>query len=606
MNASMAAYAEIDWPAAKDGIGMETAFGEPAELLVARRPDEVADLLRRVEGLAEEGFWLLGFVAYKAASAFDAALACRPEPEGLPLAMFAVFRSRSAPRERHDFLCGPWQSMLPRHAFDVGVASIHRDIAAGRCYQVNYTAKLRAAFLGDGAALFDALRRSQPGAYSAYLDFGRWQVCSVSPELFFHWQPADGGGRRLTTRPMKGTAPRHGDIKLDQEAADGLRESAKERAENLMIVDLLRNDLSRVAQLGSVSVPNLFSVEPWATVWQMTSTVECRARPGTGLADVFAALFPCGSVTGAPKIEAMRAITELEPAGRGVYCGAVGVVMPGGEARFNVGIRTVVIDREAGRAECGIGSGIVLDSTADGEYAEWQAKQRFLRQTCPDYRLFETLLWRRGRYWLRRHHLARLAASAAVLGFPLATGAVDQALDTATERFGTGQWWVRLQLAADGDIAVAAEPMVPTPGPISVALADRAVDSANPLLRHKTTQRQLYESLARPDVFDTLLWNERGEVTEFTRGNLVVHLDDGLWTPALDCGLLPGTFRAALLARGVVREAVITFSQLDSARALWFVNSVRGAHRVEKVLGGRPSTPGRSYTATAGTGAART
>lgn len=582
-------YCEIDWPPESAGEGLRGAFRDPAEVLVAWRPDEVADLLGRAEALAATGYWLIGFVAYEAAAAFDAAVGRPAAATGLPLAIFAAFRAPSPPRDRHDFLCGAWRDTLSRGEFDRSVAAIHRDIADGRFYQVNFTTRLRASFLGDCAALFDALRASQPGARGLYLDFGRWQVCSVSPELFFHWRTDDDGGRLLSTRPMKGTAPRHADPGRDQRAAEALRGSAKECAENLMIVDLLRNDVSRVARLGSVTVPSLFAVEPWATVWQMTSTVECRTRPGIGLADLFAALFPCGSVTGAPKVEAMKAITELESAPRAVYCGAIGVVLPGGEARFNVGIRTVLVDTERGQAECGIGSGIVLDSTPEGEYAEWQAKQRFLRQACPDYDLVETLLWRRGRYRLLAEHFSRLGASATALGFAWDREKVEMALARAAQAFGASQARVRLTLAMDGTVAVESEPITLLRGPITAALAAHPVDSDNPWLRHKTTRRQAYESHAIKGAFDTLLWNEREEVTEFTRGNLVAKMAGRLLTPALACGLLPGTLRAALLARGAVHEAVITLAEIDSAEGLWFVNSVRGALPARLVVDAAPS-----------------
>lgn len=577
------AYCEVELPPLASEVGLQAVFGAPVEVLRAWRPEEVPALLERVETLAMAGHWLVGFVAYEAAGGFDAALVCHVGTPGLPMAQFAAFRADApaeAPRRRHAFLCGHWRDALTWQDFDSALASIRRDIANGRFYQVNFTTRLRAPFLGDGAALFDALRASQPGAFSVFLDFGRWQICSVSPELFFHWSAPDAAGRRLVTRPMKGTAPRHGDPDLDRRAAEGLRASAKECAENLMIVDLLRNDLARIARLGSVAVPSLFAVEPWATVWQMTSTVECRTRPTIGLADVFGGLFPCGSVTGAPKAEAMKAITELEPAtmgGRGAYCGAIGLVRPGGEACFNVGIRTVLVDTAAGMAECGIGSGIVIDSTSAGEYAEWQAKQRFLRRACPDFELVETLLWRRGRYWLRNRHLTRLAASAAALGFDCDGQRIEVALDQAGASFADGQWRVRLTLAANGAVAIDAQPIVRTRGPAACRLATQPVDSADPWLRHKTTRRSSYEALAVPGAFDTLLWNERGEATEFTRGNLVVRMGGRLLTPAVCSGLLPGTWRAELLARGAVREVVLTLGELRTAEALWFINSVRGA-----------------------------
>jgi para-aminobenzoate synthetase / 4-amino-4-deoxychorismate lyase len=574
MRAMSAAYCELDLPHG----GLAAAFAEPVEVLVAQRPGEIPGLLARVETLAADGFWLVGFVAYEAATAFDSAHVGHEPAESLPLAAFAAFRSNSSPRPRGEFMSGAWRDITTATGFESCLASIKADIGDGRYYQVNYTTRLRSSFLGDSAALFDALRASQPGAYSVYLDFGRWQVCSVSPELFFHWRPATGGvPPRLTLRPMKGTAPRDADPERDRQSAESLRASAKDRAENLMIVDLLRNDASRVAELGSVTVPSLFDVEPWATVWQMTSTVECRPRPDVRLPDLFAALFPCGSVTGAPKAEAMRAIRELEPAPRGVYCGAIGVVMPGGEARFNVGIRTVVVDAERGVAECGIGSGIVADSTIEGERDEWLVKQRFLRRACPDYDLFETLLWRRGRYWLLAEHLQRIARSANALGFRFDRNEVHAALDDAAHGFGTGRWRVRLRLAMDGTVAIDTEPMVRQRGPVTCALAARPVDSANPWLRHKTIRRDVYVRLAVPDAFDTLLYNERGEATEFTRGNLVVRLGGRLLTPPLACGLLPGAFRAALLARGAIEDAVLTLADIEAADRVWFVNSLRGA-----------------------------
>jgi para-aminobenzoate synthetase/4-amino-4-deoxychorismate lyase len=567
------AYCEIDLPG-----GVAAAHADPVELLIAERAGQIAELLDRVEALAAAGCTLIGFVGYEAAHAFDPALVAHSFPEGLPVAMFAAYRAESAPRGRHGFIVGPWRDQCGPDRFDAAIAAIRADIGEGRLYQVNYTTRLQAACMGDSLALFDALRSAQPGAHSFYLDFGRWQICSVSPELFFEWRQPDNDGRTLTVRPMKGTAARSADPAGDRDAALALRNSVKDRAENLMIVDLLRNDLARVARLGSVTVPSLFDVEPWPTVWQMTSTVSCSTRPGIRLADVFGALFPCGSVTGAPKAEAMKAITELEPSARGVYCGAVGVVRPGGDCHFNVAIRTVVVDGIRQLAECGIGSGIVSDSTATGEADEWRTKRRFLDVASPAYELFETLLWRRGRYWLRREHLARLAASATVLGFPFDIGRLERALDAAVSGFGDGHWRVRLRLDARGEVATDCEAAAAPPcEPVEVAWAARPVDSRDPRLRHKTSRRGYYDALAVTGAFDTLLFNERGEVTEFTRGNLVVRLEGRLLTPAAASGLLPGTLRDALLRRGAVQEAVLKTEDLIRVESMWFVNSVRGS-----------------------------
>jgi para-aminobenzoate synthetase/4-amino-4-deoxychorismate lyase len=579
------AYCEIDFP--NDGERFRPVFAEPLELLVAGSAAEVPQLLARVEAHARAGCWAVGFVAYEAAGAFDAALAAHDPVAGLPPAMFAVYRGTApAARRRADWMCGAWRDISGRERCYADVASIRKGIADGDFYQVNYTTRLRAPFRGDSLAFFDALRASQSNAWCAYLDFGRWQICSVSPELFFHWQDDDGTGRALISRPMKGTAARSDDPQKDSAAAVRLRQSAKECAENVMIVDLIRNDLSRVARLGTVAVPELFTIESWPTVWQMTSTVACRSRDGATLSDVFAAAFPCGSVTGAPKAAAMAAIARLETAPRGIYCGAIGIVKPGGEAVFSVGIRTAVVDTQRGIAECGIGSGIVADSTAAAEYAEWQSKRIFLDRACPEYELLETLRLHRGRYWLRRGHMARLERSACALGFAFDRELVAGALAAAADRHRTGDWRVRLCLSIDGAARVEVFPLEPWPAmatSATVAVAASPVGSANPWLAHKTTRRRLYESLAvaKEGIFDTLLHNERGELTEFTRGNLVVELDGRLVTPPLACGLLPGVYRHILLARNRISEQIVTLGDIEQATALWFVNSVRGGVAVQ-------------------------
>ncbi|RTL54949.1 MAG: bifunctional aminodeoxychorismate synthase component I/aminotransferase, partial [Rhodocyclaceae bacterium] len=411
--------------------------------------------------------------------------------------------------------------------------------------------------------------------YGFYMEDAAWQVLSVSPELFFDWR-VDGV---LTTRPMKGTAPRGRTAQEDRAAADVLRASAKEQAENLMIVDLLRNDLSRVARTGSVEVPALFALEALPSLWQMTSTVQCATRPGTSLAQVFAALFPCGSVTGAPKVTAMQSITERELSPRGPYCGALGIIRPGGHATFSVGIRTVVV-RSAGeqrRAECGIGSGITADATAAGEFAEWQAKRRFLLRASAGFQLIETLRLEAGEYWLLERHLSRLAGSAAHFGFDWDESQVRGALATLAAAHPEKAWRVRLLLDRQAGIAIEAHALEPTPAAYRVALAQAAVPGDEEFLRHKTTERGVYSRHPIPaDCFDVLLYNERDELTEFTKGNLVVELDGRRLTPAASCGLLPGVLRAELLARGEITEAVIPRAALARATGLWFINGVRG------------------------------
>lgn len=377
-----------------DAARLQRGFGAPEQVLQAYRPEEVPALLDAVQQAAEQGLWCVGWLAYEAASAFDGAYAqaVHAAVPGQPLAWFGVHAepieepmdAQAAPRS----LSAPsvqWQTALSRELFDAHIARIHAAIAAGECYQINYTAPLSAQLAEAESlnsselaqALFARLQQAQPGGYAALVDSGDMQVMSVSPELFFDWD-----GEQILTRPMKGTAARGQTPETDALAAQTMRESTKERAENVMIVDLLRNDLSRIAVPHSVKVPQLFQVQALPAVWQMTSDVVARTRSGVRLVDVFGALFPCGSITGAPKRQAMQLIRELEPHPRGVYCGALGVVRPGSmpgriHATFNVPIRTVVLKN--GRLSCGIGSGITASANAADEWMEWQHKQAFLK-----------------------------------------------------------------------------------------------------------------------------------------------------------------------------------------------------------------------------------
>lgn len=583
---ALKAYCELDVPHPSRPGRLTAAFSEPHRILTAATAAEVPGILQQAESWSHAGHWVIGFIAYEAAPALDRALhAFDAPPLGMPYAAFAVYRDIArSPRQRQAHLYGPWRSETARNEFDAAMQRIKEDITQGDYYQVNYTTRLRASFSGDALSLFDSLRASQPGAYCTFLDFGGWQICSVSPELFFYWSATDKetGARAITCRPMKGTAPRHPDPALDHAAATDLQHSPKERAENLMIVDLVRNDLSRVALPGTVTVEKLFAVEAWPTVWQMTTTVNCSTGPDVSLQDVFRALFPCGSVTGAPKAASMSAIRELEISARGVYCGAIGALLPDGTDLFSVGIRTPVISSTAQVAECGVGSGITADSSAGQEHAEWHAKQAFLSNACPEYDLLETLRLHQGRYWLLGGHLSRLCQSAASLGFAFSEKVVIATLQREAQRHPSGQWRIRLRLSAEGAAHVDVLPLDALPAQARSALSTAPVSSSNPWLRHKTTRREIYAAHAcsHDGVFDTLLYNERGELTEFTRGNLVVELHGQLLTPPVECGLLPGIYRASLLAHRRIREGILRQDDLTNASRIWFVNSVRGAVQI--------------------------
>jgi para-aminobenzoate synthetase/4-amino-4-deoxychorismate lyase len=551
---------------------LRCAFGVPSQMLVAHTPAQVRPLLDAVQALARQGRWCVGYLRYEAGAAFDSALAVH-QADG-PLAWFGV---HDAPQPWPEDAAGgtataQWDESLTRMAFDQGMAEIHRAIADGELYQLNYTAHLHGALQGAPLDLFMALRRAQPGGYAAFIDTGDEQVLSVSPELFFDWD-----GERILARPMKGTAPRGATPEDDAALAAQLRASAKERAENVMIVDLIRNDLSRVAQPFSVRVPHLFQLEALPSVWQMTSDVQARTRPGTTLADVFAALFPCGSITGAPKVRAMQMIKSLESEPRGVYCGAVGVVRPGGAATFNVAIRTVTV--KGGAVRCGIGSGITADATAEGEWQEWRHKRAFLERASQPFELLETLAMQEGVLRNAPDHLARLARAAAHFGYPWDLTRVEAGLKQLAEAHRQGSWRVRLHLDAHGQVQADAFAVDASPALVQLALAPTAFEEAgSEFVRFKTTRRAHYEAFAPrlPGLFDTLLWNRQGELTECTRGNVALRLDGRWVTPPLRCGLLDGIGRARYLREGRLAEAVVRVEDLPRATGLAFVNSLRG------------------------------
>jgi para-aminobenzoate synthetase/4-amino-4-deoxychorismate lyase len=462
-----------------------------------------------------------------------------------------------------------------RADFDAALVELMQAIEVGEIYQVNHTARWRGQLRHGGALdLFTRLRREQPAAYSAFIDCGDQQVLSVSPELFFDWN-----GEQVLTRPMKGTAPRGRNERDDAAQAEQLASSPKERAENVMVVDLLRNDLSRVALPGSVRVPALFDVRALPTVWQMTSDVVARTRPGTRLVDLLQALFPCGSVTGAPKRQAMRRIARHEVGARGVYCGAVGVLRPGGGATFNVGIRTVVARGTA--LNLGVGSGITAGSSARGEWREWHHKAAFAHRAAEPFELLETLRLDEGQWRSEERHRERMAQAARAFGFAWSAQDWDTALHALALAHPVGQWRVRVLCSRGGFLQATAHAMVTTtPVPVRLVLAKTPFLAAHSaFVRHKTTRRSAYEAAERvsADAFDTLLWNDEGELTECTRGNIALRFDDGTWvTPTLDCGLLPGVGRQVALDEGRLVEAVVPVSTLARVREVAFVNSLRG------------------------------
>jgi para-aminobenzoate synthetase/4-amino-4-deoxychorismate lyase len=565
--------------------GTALAFPRAHRVLVAREPADVVPVLAEVERATTAGAWAYGYVAYEAAPGLDPDLVVPPRPpdETLPLAVFGLTDRAHAvppvappPGRTRDYTAGPWRRGWTPAGYRDAVAAVRASIAAGDAYQVNLTVRMHAPVTGDLDQLYADLAYGQRGSWAAYLDIGSHVVASASPELFFDWT-----GDRLLTRPMKGTARRGATSAEDDQARRALLASDKERAENLMIVDLLRNDLGRIAEVGSVEVPGLFHAERYETVWQLTSDVTARPRPDVGLVDVFRALFPSGSVTGAPKHRTMQLIRELEDGPRGVYCGAIGVVAPPGQgfrARFNVAIRTVTVERATGTAVYGTGGGITWASDADAEHAELLVKAEILGRPYEEFALLETMARLPGGA-LRNveGHLARLADSAAWAGFALDLDDVRRRLAHLTDDPAPAR--VRLVLRRDGllEVEVGPPPAV-VDGPVRLAVDPEPVDADDVWLRHKTTRRAVYTERATrwPDADDVVLTSSRGEVTETTIANVAVRLGDRWWTPPVSSGCLPGVERGRLVAAGVLHERPLTPADLAAADELAVVNSLRG------------------------------
>ena len=557
-----------------------TFAGLEAEI-VAATPEEVLPALTRVDEAVAKGLHAAGFVSYEAASGLDPDLpGC--ESTGLPLLWFGLFRERSqtippcitAPPSSGAYRTWDWTDSLTAAEHTEAVAKIRELIAAGHTYQVNFTMRQRFRFRGGEKSFYLDLCRSQRAPYCAFIDLGRYCVLSASPELFFRLM-----GDTLTTRPMKGTAKRGRWPEEDREIVRIFRTDAKEQAENLMIVDLLRNDMGIVSETGSVGVTSLFDVETLETIHQMTSTITSRLKRETGLAEIFRALFPCGSVTGAPKRRTMEIIAELEDSPRSIYTGCIGYLSPGREAVFSVAIRTVLIDREKGTGELGLGGGITWDSKPRSEYEECLAKGRFALMRVPEFRLLESLLFDDAHgYFLMDRHLNRLSTSAAFFGFALDPAEVREALVNHSLPL-KGLHKVRLLLSRNGFFTVESERIQETSAnqTAAVAFAGSRVDSANVFLFHKTDNRSFYhaELAKRPDCEEVVFLNEHGHVTEGANSNIVVRIGGQLCTPPLDSGLLPGTFRQELIETGIITERVITGPELEGAEEIFLINSVR-------------------------------
>jgi len=553
------------------------------EVVEARRLDQVIPAFEQVQSGVAAGKWAAGFVTYEAAPAFDDVLTVRSPAEGasdpaVPLLWFALYDHRVdlEPIHTGGYDLTSWEASEDRAAYGRSMAQIQSHIQAGDTYQVNYTYQLSAGFHGDPKAFYGDLLAAQSAAFGAYVDTGQVQILSASPELFFQQR-----GLHITCRPMKGTAARGRWLAEDRAVEAGLLASNKNRAENIMIVDLIRNDLGRVARFGTVRVDRLIEAERYETVWQLVSTVSAELRPSTSTIDVFRALFPCGSVTGAPKVRTMEIIAGLEGNPRGAYCGAIGMLAPpqaDEPSTFSVAIRTVTIHSQSSTASYGVGGGVTNDSRTDEEYEETRTKALVILREAPDFELIETLRWESDKgYLFVRYHLDRLQDSAEYFGWRCDRVGVEQQLREAAGGIEEEVARVRLSLDKRGLARIEVSGLTQVAGRRRVAVDDVPVDRSDWRLFHKTSLRDVYQQarLRHAAADDVLMINGDGEITESTIANVIVRLDGNWVTPPVASGCLPGVMRRVLLEAGDISEAPVCVSDLDRAEGLALISSVR-------------------------------
>ena len=556
-------------------------FSKPRAILVGQKTEEVPGVLKQIEEYKKKGFYAAGYVAYEAASALGSHLVTHSSDEHeAPLIWFGIYENYKIfdfeSIENGEYRLDTWQADISESDYIRNVAKIKDYIERGDTYQVNYTFKLDNTFSGSPLAFFRDIVDAQQSNYCAYINTGFQHICSASPELFF--EHSHGCVR---SRPMKGTTQRGLSTRKDKTQRDDLFLSEKNRAENVMIVDMIRNDIGRCAETGSVKVDQLFAIEQYPTVYQLTSSVSAKSAASS--VDIFKEMFPCASITGAPKVRTMEIIKSLETRPRGIYTGSIGFFAPTNSAQFNVAIRTVVLDENSRTASYGVGGGVVWDSEGVSEFNECALKAKVLSYRLPEFELIETLLWRPGKgYQLLEMHLDRLGDSADYFGFQFDREKIHKELvdlklsDEENIR-------VRLSLAKSGEPNITYAAVTSLAGQI-VSLSKSTSDTQSPYVYHKTTNRRIYESVLAdaPGWVDCIIINNEGFVTESTIANVVVLINGKYVTPAEEHGLLPGTYRQFLLDEDKIIEGSITARQLLAAEEVYLINSVRGWMKLER------------------------
>jgi para-aminobenzoate synthetase / 4-amino-4-deoxychorismate lyase len=557
-------------------------FTKPCRVITTYQIREVLPLIREIEEKTQkDNLYAAGFLSYESAPAFDPSLSVRKD-NAFPLLWFGLFEQAETftppAADERPFPSILWHSSVTPEHYRRRINSIRQLIHDGDTYQVNFTYRLSAQTNLEPWLLFLRIAGDEQAPFAAYADTGEWAILSASPELFLKID-----GEQIESRPMKGTAARGLWFEDDQSKKSLLGHSDKDRAENVMITDMVRNDLGRIATAGSVRVSSLFRIERYPTVWQMTSRVRAQTREP--LDKILQATFPPASITGAPKHRTMEIIANLESTPRRIYTGAIGFTAPGRRAQFSVAIRTILLHKESGLAEYGVGGGIVWDSNPENEYKECLTKTKVLQPAIRNFDLLETFCWTpQNGYRLLDAHLKRLAQSAKYFGFHADLGRIRVELDKIANCLPAKLHRIRLLVSRRGSIRCEAALLDPdTLRFESVGLAQNPVDSRDVFLYHKTTRRQMYENAAGTYAKsgDILLFNEARQITESTVANVAVSIDGHLYTPPVQCGLLPGTERARLLGLGRIRERIISIEDVLKSESIYLMNSVRGMHKIQ-------------------------
>ena len=564
-----------------DFEGQHKYFCDPIKIIKSSDHCSIKKDIEEIEAFIQQGYYACGYLAYESAMGFNESNKTKILPtsnQGLPLLLFGIFEDYTTISNNEQYI--PQSLKLSSDTnideYQQKISYIRAQIESGNTYQTNFTIQFNAPFNGNPKDYYHFLQKNNRANYCAYIEFEKYHILSISPELFFKLED-----RTISTKPMKGTVTRGLNTKQDKQQIKLLM-SEKNLAENMMIVDLLRNDLSKISRPGSVTVPHLFTAEKYPTVWQLTSTIQGNLKENVNLYQIFQALFPCGSITGAPKSSTMQIISNIENSARGVYCGTIGYVEPSmKKAVFNIPIRTLTIHNQ--QLNYGVGGGITWDSTADDEYNEILAKTAILNRTfsTPKY-IIETLLLEDGKLVLLDMHLDRLLSSATYFDFACNVQAIKQKLTDLAKTYFSGKYKIRLLQPKNGQAEISIDLLT---NPIVIdklAWAATCVDKGNVFLYHKTTNRQHFPQLAAGQEY--INYNQYDEITEFVNGNIALLINDKWLTPAITSGLLAGTMRQHYLNSHQLIEKTIIKKDILQADKIAFINSVRGWVEIENQL----------------------